>query len=202
MMGQLGSVNAVSVDEQAIPETGVRKRTRRAILESAVRVWARDFTAPLADIAERAGVSRSTLHRYFADRQALVDAVLVDATEVLVRAAEDATAHSTTAREELEALMRAIIDVGDVIIFLFADPRRFEGNEHWDGSEQDDGDLAEVVRRAQEEGAVTTDVDPAWVVGVFYSLVYVAAEAINSGHLPRHRAADVSLRTFFGGVAP
>jgi AcrR family transcriptional regulator len=36
-------------------------------------VLARDPTATLADIAQAAGVGRSTLHRYFADRDHVAD---------------------------------------------------------------------------------------------------------------------------------
>lgn len=181
------------------PETGVRQRTRRAILEAAITEWSRDFSASLSDIADRAEVSRSTLHRYFPDRQALIDAALVDAGELLEQQAAKATADCRTAAEELEALMRACIDVGDAIIFLFADPDRFTDNPNW--REDEDPELPALIRRAQVEGALRDDLDPAWVVGVFYSLIYVAAQSINAGVLPRHRAGDVAVRTLLHGLS-
>lgn len=44
---------------------------------------ARDRTATLADIADAADVGRSTLHRYFADRAELVNAVILDSFQVV-----------------------------------------------------------------------------------------------------------------------
>jgi AcrR family transcriptional regulator len=181
------------------PETGVRQRTRRAIVEAAITVWSRDFSASLGDIADRAEVSRSTLHRYFPERQTLVDAALVAAAGLIERQAALAAANCRTAAEEIEALMRASIDVGDAIIFLFADPDRFTDNPNW---REDDGpELPALIRRAQAEGALLDDVDPAWFVGVFYSLIYVAAQSINTGVLTRHRAGDVAVRTFLHGLS-
>ncbi|OLF10366.1 hypothetical protein BU204_31680 [Actinophytocola xanthii] len=179
----------------------MRQRTRRAVLDAALSLWSRDFSAPLGDIADRAQVSRSTLHRYFPDRQALVDAALVDAIETIERVSEKATANCATAAEELDALMRAMVDVGDLILFLFSDTDRFTGNPHWDSDDEDEQELATLITRAQQEGALADDVAPDWAVGCFYSLVFAAASSISAGTLPRHRAADLAVRTFLHGLA-
>ncbi|NED96693.1 TetR/AcrR family transcriptional regulator [Phytoactinopolyspora alkaliphila] len=186
-------------EPQDTPETGVRQRTRRAIVDAAIGVWAREFNASLSDIAERANVSRSTLHRYFPDRKTLVDAALRASVEILTEESEKATAGCETAAEELEALMRAMIDVGDAIIFLFADPDRFSDSSHW--REDEDEELPVLIQRAQADGALRADVDPSWIVGIFYSIIYVAAESINTGHMARHRAGDVAVQTFLHGLA-
>src|SRR5919112_916010 len=69
---------------------GVRSRTRRAILGAAASVLARDRSATLANIAEAAEVGRSTLHRYFPDREGLLEAVVEDSLETLDRAVAEA----------------------------------------------------------------------------------------------------------------
>ncbi len=129
----------------------------------------------------------------------MVDAALIAASTLLEREGQKATIGNETAAEQLEALMRASIDVGDALIFLFADPERFKGNPNW--HEGEDEELPTIIRRAQDEGILLADVDPAWILGIFYSIIYVAAESINSGHLPRHRAGDVAIRTFLHGFS-
>jgi serine phosphatase RsbU (regulator of sigma subunit) len=51
------------------------QRTRRQILAAAERVLEHSPEATLADLAGAAGVSRSTLYRYFANREALIGAI-------------------------------------------------------------------------------------------------------------------------------
>jgi AcrR family transcriptional regulator len=49
-------------------------------------------SAPLEDIAERAGVGIGTLYRHFPTRQALLEAVYVDEVEAMAQAANDLSA--------------------------------------------------------------------------------------------------------------
>jgi AcrR family transcriptional regulator len=51
----------------------------------------RGTSAPLEDIAERAGVGIGTLYRHFPTRQALLEAVYVDEVEAMARSAADLT---------------------------------------------------------------------------------------------------------------
>jgi AcrR family transcriptional regulator len=46
-------------------------------------------SAPLEEVADRAGVGIGTLYRHFPTRQALLEAVYVDEVEAMARAAED-----------------------------------------------------------------------------------------------------------------
>jgi AcrR family transcriptional regulator len=46
-------------------------------------------SAPLEDVAERAGVGIGTLYRHFPTRQALLEAVYVDEVEAMARAADE-----------------------------------------------------------------------------------------------------------------
>jgi AcrR family transcriptional regulator len=184
------------VDEPA--PSGVRRRTRRAILDAALFVWARDWSASLGDIADRAAVSRSTLHRYFTDRQALVEAAKESAIGALTASGADALQRCATAHQELDALLRSTVEVGDAVIFLFSDPNRFA--ELWDDDTDQHADLRAIIIRAQSDGAIADDLEPDWVINVFYALIYAAAESVNNDTLPRHRAGEIAARTFFGGV--
>jgi len=183
-------------DERA---SAVRQRTRRAILEAAVSVWAHDFAASLGDIAQAAEVSRSTLHRYFPDRQALLDAALTDAVQRMDQAYERTIGACSSPAQELEGLLRVSVQLGDVVVFLFTDPSRFTSHPDWPGEESDPV-MLDLLRRAQEDGAIADDLDTDWLISVYYSLVWAAAQAISSGTMPPHVAADVAVRTFFRGV--
>jgi AcrR family transcriptional regulator len=60
------------------------------LVTAARALFAEDGTsAPLEDVAERAGVGIGTLYRHFPTRQALLEAVYVDEVEAIARAAAD-----------------------------------------------------------------------------------------------------------------
>lgn len=66
------------------------RRNYDKLVAAARATFAADGTsAPLEDIAERAGVGIGTLYRHFPTRQALLEAVYVDEVEAMARAAEE-----------------------------------------------------------------------------------------------------------------
>ena len=186
----------MSIDQA---EHGVRARTRQAILDAAASVWARNYSASFSEIAVQAEVSRSTLHRYFTDRQALIDALLVDSLarfESMGPLLEGAT----SAMDLLERRMRAGIELGDRVIFLFSDPDRFEGNPHWPADDGEPDDLAAIMNRARIEGSMAETIPDLWATNLFYALLYTAAETSQQG-LPRHVTADLAVAAFLCCVA-
>lgn len=180
-------------------ERGARARTRQAVLNAAASLWAHDFSASLSAIAERAEVSRSTLHRYFTDRQALVDALLLDSLAWL-GTLDGGSTEGASAMDTLEQYLRAGVEMGDRVIFLFADPNRFDGNPHWTA---DDGDeeMRALVGRAHDEGSIARGIPTSWAISLFYAVLYTAAEVSNQD-LPRHVAADLAVQSFRRSVAP
>ena len=75
------------------PKRADALRNYEKLVAAARAVFAEDGTsAPLEDIAERAGVGIGTLYRHFPTRQALLEAVYVDEVEAMARAADELSA--------------------------------------------------------------------------------------------------------------
>jgi AcrR family transcriptional regulator len=60
-------------------ERGPRARTRRLMLETAIRLMQSGATPSVSEVAEAAEVSRATAYRYFPSQAALVEAVVDEA---------------------------------------------------------------------------------------------------------------------------
>src|SRR4051812_49492451 len=72
------------------PKRADARRNHDKLVAVARAVFTEDGTsAPLEDVAQRAGVGIGTLYRHFPTRQALLEAVYVDEVEAMARAAEE-----------------------------------------------------------------------------------------------------------------
>jgi AcrR family transcriptional regulator len=181
-------------------ESGTRGRTRRAILAAATSVLARDPSAPLTDIAKAAQVGRATLHRYFSDRAELHRAVVADCHQTIKEAVADAAPDHGDAREALRRLVTGFVDAGDRILFLYG---AFRSDEDETDEEMPDatGDaVISLIRRGQEEGVFTRDLEPDWIENVLWALVFAGCEVAREGRLPRHGVASTIIRTLEGGI--
>ena len=94
------------------PETDRKAQSRRRILDAAREVFFRDGFMPanLDLVAERAGVAKGTLYRYFDSKADLYVAVLADNAVVFTERMREAAAGGGTALETLERLSRFYFD--------------------------------------------------------------------------------------------
>ncbi|MYT37417.1 TetR family transcriptional regulator [Streptomyces sp. SID8356] len=197
-------------------ESGTRNRTRRAILGAAAEALARDRTATLADIARAAQVGRSTLHRYFPDRDVLVHAAVADSYLVIQQSIQDAAVDQGTALEAMRRLVAAIVDTGGRMLFLYGDSRVLEdfaardggsdAGEPGEGGESDTAPdsvssmVVDLIRRGQSEGVFDPGLDVDWVQDVIWALVYTGCEAASRGTLPRHGVTTAVVRMLENGI--
>jgi len=163
-----------------------------------VLVHQRDAT--LADIAAAAQTSRSTLHRAFADRAELIDAVVHDSIDAIIAATTHAAIDHGTPVEALRRLVAAYLDVGDRIRFLFDDPTFAAGHPAIAELAAAEGPVVELIARGQDRGDLDPACRPDWIERVLWALVYTAAEAVDDGTLARHEALATVLRTLEHGV--
>lgn len=182
-------------------ESGTRNRTRQAILAAAARVLGRDHRATLADIARAADVGRSTLHRYFPDREELMKAVVADSLTVADQAIRDAAPDQGAPREAMHRLISAMVEAGDRVIFLWGDPRVLEDYDPDcpDTPTLDPHATLRLIERGQREGVFDPDLPAAWIQSVLWGLIYTGVTAADEGTIPRHGVTSTVIRTFEKG---
>ncbi|GAA4639410.1 TetR/AcrR family transcriptional regulator [Actinoallomurus vinaceus] len=151
------------------------ERTVTAILEAAERTLSRDPAATMEQIAEAAGVARTTVHRRFATREALIDALAVWATQRFAAAVD--AAHPDTA-PPLVALYQTTANVlGVKVGWGFAMSQASSANPEVARVHGDVRETCErLFRRAREAGVLRADVDIPWTRRVYYALIHEAAQ--------------------------
>ncbi|MET8830151.1 helix-turn-helix domain-containing protein [Streptomyces sp. NPDC004610] len=165
------------------------ERSVRAILEAAERVLAVDPGASLEQIAEAAGVARTTVHRRFASRQALIEVLSVSAKRQLADAIEEARPDSGPWLVALHRVTANVLRVKGAWPFAMGDPATDTGEAAriWAEIEQRCLDL---LGRARDDGLFAPSADLDWVRRVYYALI---GEALHDrrGRDPEELAALV-----------
>ncbi|MGW0559488.1 TetR/AcrR family transcriptional regulator [Streptomyces sp. NPDC003016] len=150
------------------------ERTVRVILEAAERVLGANPAATMEQIAEAAGVARTTVHRRFTSREALVDALAAWATRQFHEAVT--SAHPDSA-PPLVALYQATANVLRVKIgWGFAMSRTAPEDPEVARAHADVLDQCDrLFRRVREAGVLRPDTDLVWARRVYYALIHEAA---------------------------
>ena len=156
------------------------ERTAAVILEAAERVLAENPSATMAQVAEAAGVARTTVHRRFASREALVEAMTRWAAGRFGAAVEavriDAVPPLVALHQVTANVLRVKIGWGFAMSRMGStDPEVLQ--VHADVRDR----CADMFRRARDAGVLRDDVDLEWARRVYYALIHEAAEEGRTG---------------------
>ncbi|MFB7085357.1 TetR/AcrR family transcriptional regulator [Streptomyces sp. NPDC056296] len=146
------------------------ERSVRAILEAAERVLSADPGASMEQIATAAGVARTTIHRRFAHRQALVEALASSAARQLAQAVEDGRPDTAPPLVALHRITANVLEVKGAWAFalgLPADPDSEAAAVHQDIGRR----CITVLERARADKLIDETADLHWVRRVYYSLL-------------------------------
>ena len=182
----------------ADPRATKADRTRRDIVGAAIEVWAADNAASLGDVAQRAGVGRTTLNRYFSDRGQLVAAVDVECASRYTAAVSRSRPDEGSGRAALLRMCTELIQLGPVLGVVFADNALVDPDTWFS---DDDDPLGTVIARGYADQSLSADLPGDWIGTFVWTSLFAAHLVVNSGTQTRHEAADLLTRTLTSGFA-
>jgi AcrR family transcriptional regulator len=169
-------------------------RSRRSILDAAVRLLEEGPFAGLAEVAREAGVTRQTVYAHFASRAQLLEAVL----EELVGDHRGALAQARLDEgSAVEALGRLLTLSGELSrrggVALENLARMSTPEESDTQHDPVRASLVRLARRGQRQGEFDPDVPAAWIAAATIALGHAAAAEVSAGRISRRRADSLLL---------
>ncbi|MCW4351850.1 TetR/AcrR family transcriptional regulator [Hoyosella sp. YIM 151337] len=181
--------------------SGSRVRTQQAIVDAAIRVLATSPTASLGEIAEAAQVGRTTLHRYFPDRAALIKELSTRAVSAITDATHQARLERDTGREAVVRLLQSYFEIGDLLKVLLLTPGVYE-EEEWAQHGDVDQELIDVVLRGHRDGTIDPELSPEWVQNLIWALLYTSIDLVNRNQGPAFAVLSQAVTSLRRAVTP
>ncbi|MET9439663.1 helix-turn-helix domain-containing protein [Streptomyces sp. NPDC006610] len=154
---------------------------RDHVLRSAAALLTRKSTATMDEVARAAGISRATLHRQFAGRDALVRALESLGIAECEAALDAARLDEGPAADAVRRLVAAVEPAAGLLAFLYTENQLFEGEEQHPGWSRLDDRVSALFRRGQLSGAFRIDLTPAWLTEALFGLLASGVWMVQSG---------------------
>ncbi|MCC9708743.1 TetR/AcrR family transcriptional regulator [Streptomyces sp. MNU76] len=173
---------------------------REHVLRSAAALLTRKSTATMDEVAKAAGISRATLHRHFAGRDALVRALEALGIEECEAALDAARLDEGPARDAVRRLVREIEPAAGLLAFLYTENQLFEGEGQHEGWARIDDRVAALFKRGQAAGEFRIDLTPAWLTEALYGLLASGAWAVSEGRVAANDFTFMITELLLGGA--
>ncbi|MEU6993364.1 helix-turn-helix domain-containing protein [Streptomyces sp. NPDC046465] len=173
---------------------------RDQVLRSAAALLTRKATSTMDEVARAAGISRATLHRHFAGRDALVRALEDLGLQECEAALDRARLREDSASDALRRLVKEIEPAAGLLAFLYTENQLFEGDTQNDGWSRIDDRLAALFRRGQESGEFRIDITPIWLTEALYGLIGSGAWAVQDGRVAANDFSYMIAELLIGGA--
>lgn len=164
------------------------------IVDAAIETLAANPAATLAEIAESADLSRSTLHRHFADRDDLLAAIDTECHARFAAAGAAAQLGEGRVLDALDRLAQEYLELGPVLGLVFVDNAPVDP-DRWADSEDRDQDMVAMITRGQRSAAgpdIDPELSPGWVITTLWVLIFGAWLSLKEGLSRREVAAQLS----------
>lgn len=173
---------------------------RDQILSTAAELLTRRPSSSMDEIAKAAGISRATLHRHFAGREALVRALEQLGLRQLDAALDTARVEEGDAADAVRRVIAAAEPVAGFLAFLVTENQLFEPGEQDEGWTRIDTRIAALFQRGQEQGVFRIDLTAAWLTEALYALITASAWAVQDGRVAGRDAVRMTAELLLGGA--
>lgn len=175
-------------------------KTQRNILNAAFEVLAQDFSAPLEKIADLAGVTRATLHRYYNNRETLMEATGIELCRLTKTIIDEASASYDKPHEQLKAVIMKSAEMGDRFHFLMHAMEHDNHQQHYPKFQEVEQQLTLLIEAVRQDGFIRADVPTIWIIHMYYGVMSASWRALSEGGIAPKQIPNLAWQSFTAGL--
>ncbi|MEH6682232.1 MAG: TetR/AcrR family transcriptional regulator [Sediminicola sp.] len=178
--------------------------TRTKIITAAVRCFRNNRSDTLEKVAEEAGVSRRTLHRYFENREDLIESckneMLVSCNQAMTIAYES----DKDPIKKVRNMLFAAIEQGANYSFIKRIYERSNFSDLDKKKEFESDNLKSkwlnIIKELQKAKRINTELTIPWIFNLFGSIIETAIYAVESGDVAKNDSKNFAWISFKGAI--
>lgn len=174
-------------------------KTEQTILKAAAKVLGQDPSTTMNKVAEVAGVSRMTLHRYFNTRQALIEGTFKELIRNGNQIVEEALASSNDPLVQLEYMLKGDISLGDFSLLQNLWHEQLDDSILTAGEALNDS-LNLLLETLKAEGVINASLSTAWLNHFYFAVLEAAWQALQDGSVAPNDLPELAWTSFSRGV--
>lgn len=179
--------------------------TEQKIIEAAIMILNDDLSATMEVIANKANLSRRTLHHYFSDRNQLIEVCKKDMMITCKQAMEKAYDSSSDPVIQLEQMLYAGIDCNYRYSFLNKlqqriQPRMISDDENSEVNDNVKNKWHALVILLQNKGVINNKLTPHWIFFLFDGMISTTITAMESGDVANNEIKKFAWLSFSASI--
>ena len=175
-------------------------KTKKKILDAAFDILAQDFSAPLDKVAEAAGITRMTLHRYFNSRDLLLEKTGLEMIRLSNQIIDDALASHVTPKEQLKMIVMSAAHQGERFHFLMHAAGEMDDDLIGPHIQRLDSRMIEILDALRDEGLIKREMPNAWLLHLYGGVMTAAWSSQRDGAVAPRDIPQLAWESFMTGI--
>ncbi|WP_028887656.1 TetR/AcrR family transcriptional regulator [Tenacibaculum ovolyticum] len=175
--------------------------TKIKIISAAIKVFSKNPTASIEDIAESINLNRRTLHRHFNGKSALIEEIITYASSLCLKKTEDSIKSSSDSVYQLKSMFFSDIESGCQFRFLYTYRNGYQGMEE---ESLDFRKMMQIFRDLLETLKNNSSFNPRltldWIESLYFSTIDAAINLILEDESKLQEIVEMAWVSYFNAI--
>lgn len=178
------------------------RKSQAALIAAGMELLSKNAEATLSEIAQQAGVGRTTLYRLYETKEQLIKAIAIQCLQSFDAATRHLEREAKSALHGFHLMFKAILPLAKELEFLMKLGDIAEDDpELLAIYEKQQQEMAELIDAAKLEGSISKKMPTLWIVNLLDGIFYSSWLTMNAGIMSNDELADLMFETLCHGVA-